>query len=121
MLPYDNLSISMRSKCPNIINYSISKHTFRTDSPHSHAGHAPYLYQGALSIVSQTLLLMGATMSPSLSNILLSLVPNMDTVDQIIAGVVQELERYAILAPSLALASDIIAEAEGRRRRYFGG
>lgn len=71
----------------------------------------PYLWQGALSIVSQTLLVMGATMSPSLSNILLSLVPHRDTIDQIINDVVMEIERYAVLAP----------EPQPSRRDHQGG
>ncbi|KAJ9132513.1 hypothetical protein NKR23_g11188 [Pleurostoma richardsiae] len=84
-----------------------------------HAGHMPYLWQGALSIVSQTLLVMGATMSPSLSSILLTLVPHRDTIDQIINDVVVEIERYAVLAPSLSLAAEIIKEAEVRRRTFL--
>src|SRR5450432_4145582 len=76
----------------------------------SHAGHMPYLWQGALSIVSQTLLVMGATMSASLSSILSSLVSSPDTVDTIINKVVMEIERYAHLAPSLSLSAEIIRE-----------
>jgi len=79
----------------------------------------PYLWQGALSIVSQTLLLMGATMSPSLSAIINTLVPHHDAIDQIINNVVVEIERYAHLAPSLSLSSEIIREAELRRRSYL--
>ena len=52
----------------------------------------PYLWQGALSVVSQTLLVMGATMSPSLSSILMTLVPHRDSIDQIINEVVLEVE-----------------------------
>lgn len=81
----------------------------------------PYLWQGALSIVSQTLLLMGATMSPSLSSIIATLVPNIETIDVIINDVVVEIERYAHLAPSLSLSAEIIREAEMRRRTYLGG
>lgn len=80
----------------------------------------PYLWQGALSIVSQTLLIMGATMSPSLSAIINSLVIH-DTIDGIINDVVMEIERYAHLAPSLSLSAEIIREAEMRRRSYLGG
>jgi hypothetical protein len=65
----------------------------------------PYLWQGALSIVSQTLLVMGATMSVSLSSILATLVPSLDTIDAIINDVVMEIERYAHLAPSISLSS----------------
>ena len=81
----------------------------------------PYLWQGALSVVSQTLLVMGATMSPSLSSILSTLVPRRDSIDQIINDVVVEIERYAVLAPSLSLAADIIKEAEARRRAFLSG
>jgi hypothetical protein len=88
---------------------------------HSHAGHMPYLWQGALSIVSQTLLLMGATMSPILSSIIATLVPTIETIDVIINDVVVEIERYAHLAPSLSLSAEIIREAEMRRRTYLGG
>ncbi|OIW32064.1 hypothetical protein CONLIGDRAFT_251076 [Coniochaeta ligniaria NRRL 30616] len=84
-----------------------------------HAGHMPYLWQGALSIVSQTLLVMGATMSPSLMSILLTLVPHRESIDQMINDVVTEIERYSVLAPSLSLAAEIIKEAEIRRRTYL--
>jgi hypothetical protein len=81
----------------------------------------PYLWQGALSIVSQTLLVMGATMSPSLSTILWSLVPHREAIDQIINDVVMEIERYAVLSPSLSLSAEIIKEAEVRRRTFLSG
>ncbi|EOD45977.1 C6 finger domain-containing protein [Neofusicoccum parvum] len=80
-----------------------------------HAGHLPYLWQGALSIVSQTLLVMGATMSPSLS----ALLPPPSTMDNIINDVVVEIERYAHLAPSLRLSAEIIREAEERRQMFL--
>jgi len=81
----------------------------------------PYLWQGALSIVSQTLLVMGATMSPSLSSIISTLVPHPEAVNVIINDVVMEIERYAHLAPSLSLSAEIIREAEMRRRSFLGG
>lgn len=81
----------------------------------------PYLWQGALSIVSQTLLVMGATMSVSLSSIIATLVPSLDTIDAIINDVVLEIERYAHLAPSISLSSEILREAEMRRRTFLGG
>jgi hypothetical protein len=80
----------------------------------------PYLWQGALSIVSQTLLVMGATMSPSLSQIISTLVIH-DTIDGIINDVVVEIEKYAHLAPSLGLSAEIIREAEMRRRAFLSG
>ncbi|KAJ5352481.1 hypothetical protein N7452_001455 [Penicillium brevicompactum] len=75
-------------------------------------GHLPYLWQGALSMVSQTLLIMGASMSPTLS----ALLPPTPRTDAIIAGVVSEVERYARLAPSLKLSAEIIRDAERRRQ-----
>lgn len=82
------------------------------ETPTGHReGHLPYLWQGALSMVSQTLLIMGATMSPSLST-LLSPGPDMD---QIISTVIAEVESYAHLAPSIRLAAEIIRDAERRR------
>ncbi|KAI4659099.1 uncharacterized protein J4E92_003904 [Alternaria infectoria] len=80
-----------------------------------HAGHLPYLFQGALSIISQTLLIMGATMTPSLSQLL----PPPATMDDIINNVVLEMERYAHLAPSLQLSAEIIREAEGKRQMWL--
>lgn len=81
----------------------------------------PYLWQGALSIVSQTLLIMGATMSPSLSTILLSLVSHREVIDQIINDVILDIERMAVLAPSISMAAEIIKEAEVRRRNFLSG
>lgn len=62
-------------------------------------------------MVSRTLLIMGATMSPNLS----SLFPPSSEVDAVISNVVAEFERYADLAPSLKLSADIIGDAERRR------
>jgi hypothetical protein len=81
----------------------------------------PYLWQGALSIVSQTLLVMGATMSPSLFSIILTLVPHREAIDQIINDIIIDIERMAVLAPSLSLAAEIIKEAEVRRRSFLNG
>ncbi|CCD56507.1 similar to transcription factor Cys6 [Botrytis cinerea T4] len=108
---------SVRENCRKCLEASIRQ--LEHISAH-HAGHMPYLWQGALSIVSQTLLVMGATMSPSLSAIINSLVIH-DTIDGIINDVVMEIERYAHLAPSLSLSAEIIREAEMRRRSYLGG
>ncbi|KAF2739478.1 hypothetical protein EJ04DRAFT_326679 [Polyplosphaeria fusca] len=80
-----------------------------------HAGHLPYLFQGALSIVSQTLLVMGATMTGSLS----ALLPPPTTMDEIINNVIREVEGYAHLAPSVQLAAEIIQEAEGKRQMWL--
>lgn len=64
-------------------------------------------------IVSQTLLVMGATLSPSLSGLL----PQPHQINAIVAEVVSEMQRYAHLAPSLRLAANIISDAEDRRRQ----
>ncbi|RDW90896.1 putative C6 finger domain protein [Aspergillus mulundensis] len=79
-------------------------------------GHLPYLWQGALSMVSQSLLIMGATMSPALSKIL----PSTLRVDGIISSVIVEVDRYAHLAPSLKLSSEILRDAERRRQICLG-
>ncbi|RAH73597.1 putative C6 finger domain protein [Aspergillus aculeatinus CBS 121060] len=75
-------------------------------------GHLPYLWQGALSMVSQTLLIMGSTMSPALSVLL----PSAARVNAIISGVIEEVNRYAHLAPSLKLSAEIIRDAEKKRQ-----
>ncbi|KAL4877922.1 hypothetical protein BJY04DRAFT_121981 [Aspergillus karnatakaensis] len=75
-------------------------------------GHLPYLWQGALSMVSQSLLIMGATMSPALSTLL----PSTFRVDGIISSVIAEVDRYAHLAPSLKLSAEILRDAERRRQ-----
>ncbi|KAK3379876.1 hypothetical protein B0T24DRAFT_172990 [Lasiosphaeria ovina] len=110
------LDPSVRDSCHKCLEASIRQLEHITAH---HAGHMPYLWQGALSIVSQTLLVMGATMSPSLSNILWSLVPHRETIDQIINSVVVEIERYSVLSPSLSLSAEILKEAEVRRRAFL--
>lgn len=76
-------------------------------------GHLPYLWQGALSITSQSLLLMGTTLSPVLSALLPLSKPQIDAV---IAEVVTEIQGLAHLAPSLKLCAEIVKEAEERRQ-----
>ncbi|KAI0394390.1 hypothetical protein F5Y17DRAFT_262371 [Xylariaceae sp. FL0594] len=110
------LDPAVRDSCHKCLEASIRQ--LEHISAH-HAGHMPYLWQGALSIVSQTLLVMGASMSPSLSNILLTLVPHREALDQIINDVIMDIERMAVLAPSLSLAAEIIKEAEVRRRTFL--
>lgn len=78
-------------------------------------GHLPYLWQGALSMVSQSLLIMGATMSPTLSTLL----PASPHVDAIISSVIAEVNLYAHLAPSLKLSAEIIHDAERRRQIWL--
>ncbi|ORY64980.1 uncharacterized protein BCR38DRAFT_408731 [Pseudomassariella vexata] len=112
------LDPSVRESCHKCLEASIRQ---LEHIPAHHMGHIPYLWQGALSIVSQTLLIMGATMSPSLSNILLTLVPHREAIDQIINDVIMDIERMAVLAPSLSLAAEIIKEAEVRRRTFLSG
>lgn len=78
----------------------------------------PYLWQGALSIVSQLLLLMGSSMCQSLLNILLTILPHQQALDNLISEVIMEMGQYASLAPSLALAIDIVKEAENSRQAF---
>lgn len=92
------------------MSISIARYEFLTLG--SHAGHLPYLWQGALSIVSQTLLVMGSTLSPSLAELL----PPPHQMNAIIDDVVREIEHHAHLAPSLGLSAEIVREAEKRRR-----
>ncbi|KAK5114490.1 hypothetical protein LTR62_002425 [Meristemomyces frigidus] len=82
-----------------------------------HEGHLPYLWQGALSIISQALLLMAATLSPPLS----ALLPPAHQMDSIFAETVAEAGRLAHLAPSLRLCAEIIREAEQRRQILIQG
>ena len=56
---------------------------------------------------------MGATMC---QETLAALLPPPHQMTAIIDDVVQEIQRYAHLAPSLRLSADIIREAEERRR-----
>ncbi|KAM3445562.1 hypothetical protein NHJ13734_000263 [Beauveria thailandica] len=87
--------------------------------PEHHAGRMPYIWQGAMSMASQLLLIMGATMSPSLQGLVLSLVPDKAALDKIIQDVIDEIGRCAVLAPSINLAADIVNEAELRRRAFL--
>ena len=102
------LDPSVRDNCHKCLEASVRQLEHITAH---HAGHLPYLWQGALSIVSQTLLVMGATMNASLS----ALLPPAPQMDAIINEVVAEVERYAHLAPSLRLSAEIVREAEERR------
>ncbi|KAG5980158.1 hypothetical protein E4U55_004346 [Claviceps digitariae] len=83
-----------------------------------HAEHMPYLWQGALSIISQLLLLMGSSMCQSLSNIVLTVLPHEHALDNLINEVITKLGHYAALAPSLSLAIDIVKEAEKSRQEF---
>lgn len=107
-----SLDPAVRENCRKCLDASIRQLEHITAH---HAGHLPYLWQGALSMVSQTLLVMGATMSPALS----SLLPPPGQMDIIISDVVLEVERYAHLAPSLRLSAEIIREAEDRRQMFL--
>lgn len=71
-------------------------------------------------MMSQSLLIMGATMSPSLRPILMNLVPDNEALDDIMDRIVAEVGLYADLAPSLKLAFEIIRDADLRRRAYLG-
>lgn len=71
-------------------------------------------------MASQSLLIMGATMSPALQGLVLDLVPDRHALDKIIQDIIDELGHYAILSPSINLAADIVKEAEIRRRTFLG-
>lgn len=58
---------------------------------------------------------MGATMSPSLASVL----PAPEQMDIMFQDVIEEVERYAHLAPSLRMSAEIIREAEDRRQVYL--
>lgn len=77
-----------------------------------HDGHLPYLFQGALSVTSQALLLMGAT----LSGVLNALLPDSRQVEAVILTVVSEVQRLGRLAPSIELCAELLREAEERRQ-----
>ncbi|CEJ84950.1 Putative C6 zinc finger domain-containing protein [[Torrubiella] hemipterigena] len=78
------------------------------------AGHMAYLWQGALSAASQSLLVMAASISKPLQPLLLNIAPS-HMLDEILKSVVIELDRYAHLAPSLGLLAEIVREAEVAR------
>lgn len=54
-------------------------------------------------------------MSPSLSSVL----PAPEQMDVMFQEVIEEVERYAHLAPSLRMSAEIIREAEERRQIYL--
>ncbi|OQE19055.1 hypothetical protein PENSTE_c016G01844 [Penicillium steckii] len=113
---FENESISFEQGVRECCRRCLDATLRQLESITSHReGHLPYLWQGALSMVSQTLLIMGATMSPGLSDLL----PSRLRIDRIISDVVGEVERYSHLAPSLKLSAEIIRDAERRRRVYL--
>ncbi|KJZ79814.1 hypothetical protein HIM_00528 [Hirsutella minnesotensis 3608] len=112
------LDPTIREACQKCLEASVRQLEHVTDH---HAGHMPYLWQGALSVVSQTLLIMGSSMSPPLLNLLLTIVPHREALNRIISEVIMEIELYAPLAPSLQLAAEILKEAEVRRRALLSG
>lgn len=74
---------------------------------------APWLkWQTALAVVDAALLVMGVTRSTNLS----LLVQDPDHVDEVLKGVVGELERVRPQAPSLTRAVEVLGEAEARRK-----
>lgn len=74
--------------------------------------HSPYVWQETLSAVSQTLLVMGASMVAPLADLLRVT----DDLDGLIEGVVGVVEGLGRRAPSLKVAGEILREADGRRR-----
>ncbi|CCX33400.1 Similar to Nitrogen assimilation transcription factor nit-4; acc. no. P28349 [Pyronema omphalodes CBS 100304] len=106
------MDVTVRENCRKALEACIRQLEHITEH---HAGHMPYLWQGALSMVSQSLLVMGATMSQNLA----SLLPPAEQMDIMFQDVIAEVERYAHLAPSLRLSAEIIREAEDRRQIYL--
>lgn len=74
--------------------------------------HSPYVWQETLSAVSQTLLVMGASMVAPLADLLVVI----DDLNGLIQGVVTVVEGLGRRAPSLKVAGEILREADGRRR-----
>ncbi|KAI7258521.1 hypothetical protein KC335_g12218 [Hortaea werneckii] len=101
--------LSVQESCQKCLEACLRQ--LETLSEH-HEGHLPYLWQGALSLMSQSLLLMGATLNPALRQLL----PSDLQMTAIFAEVVAELGRLAHLAPSLDLCAQIVKEAEEKRR-----
>ncbi|RMY49057.1 hypothetical protein D0864_14782 [Hortaea werneckii] len=101
--------LSVQESCQKCLEACLRQ--LETLSEH-HEGHLPYLWQGALSLMSQSLLLMGATLNPALRQLL----PSDLEMTAIFAEVVAELGRLAHLAPSLDLCAQIVKEAEEKRR-----
>jgi hypothetical protein len=82
------------------------------------AGHMPYLYQGYLSIVSQTLLLLGASLHPDLRQ----LIPvGKRVVEDTVEMVRRETDALGRLAPSLEVSGGILSEAVARWRERIAG
>ncbi|RMY43296.1 hypothetical protein D0865_11353 [Hortaea werneckii] len=101
--------LSVQESCQKCLEACLRQ--LETLSEH-HEGHLPYLWQGALSLMSQSLLLMGATLNPALKQLL----PSDLQMTAIFAEVVAELGRLVHLAPSLDLCAQIVKEAEEKRR-----
>jgi hypothetical protein len=71
----------------------------------------PYLYQGFLSVVSQTLLLLGASLHPDLRK----LMPvAKGVVEDTVERVRKETGSLGRLAPSLGVSGEILGEAVER-------
>ncbi|KAL4869958.1 hypothetical protein BDV12DRAFT_67648 [Aspergillus spectabilis] len=110
---FENEQISADSWVRECCRRCLEATLYQLENITSHReGHLPYLWQGALSMVSQSLLIMGATMSPALSTLL----PSSFRVDGVISSVIVEVDRYAHLAPSLKLSAEILRDAERRRQ-----
>ncbi|TQS32885.1 hypothetical protein Golomagni_06786 [Golovinomyces magnicellulatus] len=107
---------TVRENCEKCLESSVKQLEHITEH---RAGQMPYIWQGAMSMTSQTLLILGSSLCPPLRSILLSLVPSQQALDKIIDDVVQEVQTYRHLAPSLDLAADIIKEARERQKSYM--
>ena len=102
----------IRDNCRTCLVYCVRQ---LEDISVDRSGHVPHLWYNALSFMSQALVVMGATTSPSL----LQFLPPLEQLDGILMEVVEELEQYAELAPSLRVCSEVLREAEERRRTFL--
>ena len=82
----------------------------------NHNEHWPYLWQAVQAISGHTLLVMGATRSNTVSGML----PE-GKVDETITDVVNTVEKWGRLAPSLKLIGEVLREVEQNRRPLTKG
>lgn len=79
-----------------------------------------YLWMASMSLSTQTLTIMGASVCKPMQRILLQIVP-MDVVNKHMSRCVMELERYAHLSPGLKVTAEILREAETKRLEILRG
>lgn len=112
--PATTLPPAIRSACTNCLDSCVRQLECVGATDHQ-ISHSPYLWHETLSAVSQTLLVMGASMAAGLAELL----PPRAELDVIIARVVHVVEGLGGSAPSLQTAAEILREAEGRREMWW--